>query len=58
MTIDGVAAGLWHRKKRGKKIELSGWPVAKPTRSQRAELERETRRIGTFLGLEPALTLA
>ena len=58
VTIDGVAAGLWHRKKRGKKIELSVRPVAKPTRSQRAELERETRRIGTFLGLEPALTLA
>jgi Winged helix DNA-binding domain len=58
LTIDGVAAGLWQREKRGRTIELRVRPVEKPTRSQRAELERETRRIGAFLGLQPALTLA
>jgi hypothetical protein len=58
LLIDGVAAGLWERKKRGKRVELHIMPARKLTRAQRAELAAETERIGAFLGLEPVVTVA
>ncbi len=57
LLIDGVAAGLWERKKRGKRIELRVRPAAKLTRAQRAELEAEAERIAAFLNLEAVLTV-
>lgn len=57
LLVDGVAAGLWERKKRGKRIELEVTPVRKLTRAQRGELGHEAGRIGSFLGLEPLLTV-
>jgi Winged helix DNA-binding domain len=56
LLVDGVSAGLWERKKRGKQIELRVTPVRRLTGAQRAELDREVERIGAFLGLEPALS--
>jgi hypothetical protein len=58
LLVDGLAAGLWERKKRGKRIELQAEPSKRLTRSQRAALEPEAQRIGEFLGLEPDLTVA
>jgi len=57
LMIDGIAAGLWERKKRGKRIEFQVTPSRKLTRSQRAELDTEAERIGAFLGLDPVLTV-
>jgi hypothetical protein len=57
LMIDGVAAGLWERKKRGKRIELRVTPSRKLTRAQRAEVDTEAERFGAFLGLEPVLTV-
>jgi hypothetical protein len=57
LMIDGIAAGLWERKKRGKRIELQVTPSRKLTRAERAELDAEAERIGAFLGLEPVLTV-
>jgi hypothetical protein len=57
LMIDGVAAGLWERKKRGKRIELQVTPCRKLTRTERAEIDAEAERIGAFLGLEPVLTV-
>jgi len=56
LLIDGMTAGLWERKKRGKRVELDVTPARRLTRAQHAELEAEVERIGAFLGLEPALT--
>jgi hypothetical protein len=58
LVVDGVAAGLWERKKRGKRIELHVTPARTLTRPRRAELEDEAKRIGAFTGLEPVLTVA
>jgi hypothetical protein len=55
LIVDGVAVGLWARKKRGKRIELQVTPARRLTRLQRAELRDEADRIGTFMGLEPVL---
>ena len=57
LMIDGVAAGLWERKKRGKRIELQVMSNRKLTRVERAGIDAEAERIGAFLGLEPVLTV-
>jgi hypothetical protein len=57
LMIDGIAAGLWERKKRGKRIELQVTPSRKLTSAERAQLDTEAQRIGAFLGLEPVLTI-
>jgi uncharacterized protein YcaQ len=57
LIIDGVAAGLWERKKRGKRVELEVAPARRLTKAQRAELDAETERIGAFVGLEPVVTV-
>jgi hypothetical protein len=57
VLVDGVAAGLWERRKRGKRIELDvrlGRPLDK---ARRAALQRETGRIGKFLGLDPVVSV-
>jgi hypothetical protein len=58
VVIDGVAAGLWERKKRGKRLDLHIVPAGRLTKAQRAQLDAEAERVATFLGLEPAVTLA
>jgi hypothetical protein len=54
LLADGMAAGLWERKKSAKRIEIK---VAPARRVKRADLEREVERYGAFLGLEPVLTV-
>jgi hypothetical protein len=55
VLVDGIAAGLWERKKRGKRIELRARLAGRVRKAVRAELEREAERIGAFLGLEVVL---
>jgi hypothetical protein len=56
VLVDGVAAGLWERTRRSRRIELRVQMTRRPGKSVRTALEREARRIGAFLGLEPVLT--
>jgi DNA glycosylase AlkZ-like len=51
VMIDGIAAGLWERKKRGKHLALRIEPVRRLTRAQRSGIEDEVERIGAFTGL-------
>jgi hypothetical protein len=57
LMVEGIATGLWERKKRGKRIELRVTPCRKLTRAERAGIDGDSERIGVFLGLEPALTV-
>jgi hypothetical protein len=57
VLVDGVAAGLWKRRKRGKRIELDVSPARRLTRPQRAYLDAEAERIAALVGLEPVLTV-
>jgi hypothetical protein len=56
VLVDGVAAGLWERQKRGRRIELHVRLTRRLGQAARAELRREAERIGAFLGLEPVLS--
>lgn len=57
LLINGVASGLWERKKRSKRVELTVTSAAKLTRAQQKALAAEAARIGAFLGVEPVLTV-
>ena len=57
LMIEGIAAGLWERKKRGKRMELQVTPSRKLTSAERAGIDTEAERIGAFLALEPVLTV-
>jgi winged helix DNA-binding protein len=54
LLVDGVAAGLWERKKTAKRLELRVTPSG---RVNRAALRREAHRYAEFLGVECALTV-
>jgi DNA glycosylase AlkZ-like len=56
VLVDGLAAGLWERTRRGKLIELQITLARKLGRSRRTELEHEAERIGGFLGADPVLS--
>ena len=58
LLVDGVAAGLWDRAKRGTRLELRVSPARALRARERDGLEAEAARLGAFLGLEPLLTLA
>lgn len=58
LLVDGVTAGLWERKRRGKRIDLDVRPARKLARSERAELEHEANATGAFLGLPAVLSVA
>ena len=53
MLVDGVAAGLWERRKRGRRSSSEVRVARRVGNGARAELEHEAERIGAFLGLEP-----
>lgn len=57
VLVDGLAAGLWERKRRDKRLELRVRLTGRLGRERRVELEREAARLGVFLGLEPALSV-
>jgi hypothetical protein len=57
VLVDGVAAGLWERKRRGRRIELDVRLVRRLGKAARTELELEAQRFGAFLGLEPVLSV-
>jgi hypothetical protein len=56
LVVDGLCAGIWSRKKTAKRIELTVEPARRLTRAERAALGDEAERLGTFFGLEPALS--
>ena len=58
VLIDGVVAGIWRRAKKGKKVEIAVEPARRLTKQERGELEAEAERIGTFLGVEPVLSVS
>ena len=57
LLIDGIAAGLWERKKKAKQVELRVSPTRSLDKGERTALAGEAERIGAFLGLEAVLTV-
>ena len=57
VLVDGIAAGVWERRKRGKRLELEVRLTRRVRKSEREELQHEAKRLGAFLGLEPVLSI-
>ena len=57
VIVDGIARGLWERKKRGNRVDLRVVMAATPTRAERTMLEAEAERVAAFLGVAPLLTV-
>jgi hypothetical protein len=57
LVIDGVVEGLWRRAKSAKAVELQVEPGRRLTADERAGIEAEAERIGSFLGVEPKLSV-
>jgi hypothetical protein len=55
VVVDGVAAGLWERHRRGRRLKLDVRLARGSGKPGRRALEREAERLGAFLGLEPVL---
>ena len=54
LLVDGVAAGLWERKKLAKRIVIRVVPARG---FKRTDLDGEVERYALFLGVEPVLTV-
>jgi hypothetical protein len=57
LVVDGLAVGLWRRRRTARRIELTVEPARKLAAAERRGVEDEAARIGAFLGLEPQLTI-
>ena len=58
LVVDGVAAGVWKRRRTTKRIDISVAPARKLTHAEREGIDVEAERIGAFYGLEPGLEIA
>jgi hypothetical protein len=57
LLIDGKAAGVWHQRRSGKKIEITVEPLEKLTAAQSRGLDEQVEWLGAFLDGTPHLTI-
>ena len=57
LLIDGIAAGVWHQRRSGRKLDITVEPFDRLTTTQRRELDDQVERIGDFLEGKPQLTI-
>ena len=58
LLVDGLAAGLWRRRKGARHIDLHVEAARRLSKAEREGVEAEAEHIGAFYGLEPRLTLS
>jgi hypothetical protein len=57
VLVDGLAAGVWSRRQKGKRLEIGVQLARRLTKAQYGELEREAERLAAFLGLRLELSV-
>jgi hypothetical protein len=57
LLVDGVVAGVWKRKLRGRRVEITVEPFRRLSAKHRRQLDEEAARIGDFLGAEPIVAV-
>jgi hypothetical protein len=57
LLADGAVAGLWDRRRRGRRLELTVTAFGRLAPRTRRRIEAEAERIGRFLGLEPEVAI-
>jgi hypothetical protein len=57
LLIDGVAAGVWHQRRSGRKLDVTVEAFDVLTLAQRRELDDQVERVGVILEGTPRLTI-
>jgi hypothetical protein len=57
LLIDGIAAGVWHQRRSGRKLEITVEPLVELTPAQRRDLDAQVERVGEILEGAPQLTI-
>jgi winged helix DNA-binding protein len=57
LLADGIVAGVWARKDRGKRVEIRVEPFRRLTRAERQELAVDAERVASTYGAEADLQL-
>jgi hypothetical protein len=57
LLIDGVAAGLWHQRRSGRRLDFTVEPLVALDARRRRELDEQVQRIGAFLEGRPELRI-
>jgi hypothetical protein len=57
LLLDGTVAGVWDRKARGKRVEVTVEPFGKLDRRQERMLEEEAARVGALVQAEAELQI-
>jgi hypothetical protein len=57
LLVDGLAAGVWHHKRSGRKLAVTVEPLRRLTQAQQRGLDAQVARLGEFLEAAPTLTL-
>jgi len=57
LLIDGLAAGVWHQRRAGKRIDITVEPLEELTADHRREVGVQAERVGEILEGTPRLTI-
>ncbi|MGI5457471.1 winged helix DNA-binding domain-containing protein [Streptomyces sp. CA-249302] len=57
LLVDGVVAGVWHQRRRGRRTTVTVEPLGQLTARQERELGEQVGRIGEVLEAEPELVV-
>ncbi|MGP4028134.1 DNA glycosylase AlkZ-like family protein [Actinomadura sp. 3N407] len=49
LLVDGVAGGLWHQRRSGRRVDVTVEPLVTLTRARRAELDEQVERVAHVL---------
>ena len=57
VLIDGIAGGVWHHRRAGRRVEITVEPLGELTPTQRRELEAEVALVARVLEADPVLRI-
>ncbi|MGW2719442.1 winged helix DNA-binding domain-containing protein [Streptomyces sp. NPDC001492] len=57
LLVDGVVAGVWHQRRRGRRTTVTVEPLGRLTARQKRELGEQVERVGEVLEAEPELVI-
>lgn len=57
LLVNGIVAGVWHQRRSGRRLDITVEPFDRLGAQQRRALDGQVERLGTFLDVQPRLTI-
>ena len=57
LLVNGVAGGVWHQRRSGRKLALTVEPLTELTTAKRRQLDDEAALVGTVMEATVTLTI-